>query len=117
MPDGDLTNNTVTVDVASNAGADVSVTKTAASSNVAQGANVVYTLTPRLNGGMSLVGQVVTVTDTLGAGLTFVSATGSGWTCDATITCTRSEYTGANFSNMPAIIVTATADNLSLIHI
>ena len=44
MPDGDLTNNTVTVDVASNAGADVSVTKTAASSNVAQGANVVYTL-------------------------------------------------------------------------
>lgn len=115
MPDGDLTNNTVTVDVASNAGADVSVTKTAASSNVAQGANVVYTLTPRLNGGMSLVGQVVTVTDTLGAGLTFVSATGSGWTCDATITCTRSEYTGANFSNMPAITVTATADNTGVL--
>lgn len=115
MPDGDLTNNTVTVDVASNPGADVSITKTAASSNVAQGANVVYTLTPRLNGGMSLVGQIVTVTDTLGAGLTFVSATGSGWVCDASITCTRSEYTGTNFSNMPAITVTATADTTGVL--
>ncbi len=109
MPDGDLSNNTATADVTSAAGADVSITKTRASANVAQGGNVVYTLTPRLNGGQSLVGQQVTVTDTLGAGLTYVSAEGTGWACDATITCVRTEYTGANFSNMPVITVTATA--------
>lgn len=111
MPDGDTANNTTSADVTSTSGADVSITKTAASSNVAQGANVVYTLTPRLNGGVSLAGQPVTVTDTLGAGLSFVSAVGTGWVCDATITCTRTEYTGANFSNMPTITVTATADS------
>jgi uncharacterized repeat protein (TIGR01451 family) len=111
MPDGNTANNTTSADVTSASGADVAITKTAASSNVAQGGNVVYTLTPRLNGGESLVGRPVTVTDTLGAGLTFVSATGTGWTCDATITCTRTEYTGANFTNMPTIIVTATANS------
>ncbi|WP_241777081.1 IPTL-CTERM sorting domain-containing protein [Acidovorax sp. Root275] len=111
MPDGNTSNNTTSADVTSASGADVSITKTASSSNVAQGANVVYTLTPRLNGGVSLVGQPVTVTDTLGAGLTFVSAVGTGWTCDATITCTRTEYTGANFTNMPVITVTATANS------
>lgn len=115
MPDGDIANNTTSVDVTSTSGADVSITKTAASSNVAQGANVVYTLTPRLNGGVLLAGQPITVTDTLGAGLTFVSAVGTGWVCDATITCTRAEYTGANFSNMPTITVTATADNAGLL--
>jgi len=111
MPDGNTSNNTTSADVTSTSGADVSITKTAASSNVAQGANVVYTLTPRLNGGVSLAGQPVTVTDTLGAGLSFVSAVGTGWVCDATITCTRTEYTGANFSNMPTITVTATANS------
>lgn len=111
MPDGNTVNNTTSVDVTSTSGADVSISKTAASPNVAQGANVVYTLTPRLNGGVSLAGQPVTVTDTLGAGLTFVSAVGTGWVCDATITCTRTEYTGANFSNMPTITVTATANS------
>ncbi|MFN7857798.1 MAG: IPTL-CTERM sorting domain-containing protein, partial [Acidovorax sp.] len=109
MPDGNTANNTATADVTSTAGADVSITKSADASNVAVGDTVVYTLTPRLNGGVSLAGRLVTVTDTLGAGLTFVSAVGTGWICDATITCTRSEYTGANFTNMPTITVTAIA--------
>ena len=111
MPDGNTANNTATVDVSSTAGADVSITKTRNIANVAVGSNVVYTLRPRLNGGVSLAGQPVTVTDTLGAGLSFVSAVGTGWVCDATITCTRTEYTGANFSNMPTITVTATANS------
>lgn len=109
MPDSDPSNNTATVDVASSAGADVSITKTAGSGSVGVGDNVVYTLRPRLNGGVPLTGETITVTDTLGAGLTFVSATGSGWTCNATITCTRSGYSGANFSDMPVITVVATA--------
>lgn len=111
MPDSDLSNNTATVDVTSNSGADVSITKTAASLSVAQGANMVYTLTPRLNGGTSLASETITVTDTLGAGLTFMSAGGDGWTCTSAITCTRPGYAGANFSNMPVITVTATATN------
>ena len=41
MPDGNTSNNTTSADVTSTSGADVSITKTAASSNVAQGANVV----------------------------------------------------------------------------
>lgn len=109
MPDGNTANNTASANVTSTSGTDVSITKNANASNVAVGANVVYTLTPRLNGGESLAGQQVTVTDTLGAGLTFVSAVGSGWICDAAITCTRAEYTGANFTNMPTITVTAIA--------
>ena len=36
--------------------------------------SVVYTLTPGLNGGQLLTGQTITVTDTLGTGLTYVSA-------------------------------------------
>lgn len=109
MPDSDLSNNTATVDVASSAGADVSITKTASSSSVGVGDTVAYTLRPRLNGGVSLAGETITVTDTLGAGLTFVSATGLGWTCDASITCTLTGYSGANFTNMPVITVVATA--------
>ena len=111
MPDGNTANNTATVDVSSTVGADVSITKTRNIANVAVGSSVVYTLTPSLNGGVSLAGQPVTVTDTLGAGLSFVSAVGTGWVCDATITCTRTEYTGAKFSNMPTITVTATANS------
>ena len=117
MPDGNLTNNTTTASVDSNAGSDVSITKTASPTTVAQNANVTYTLTPRYVGGIqpgSTGSGIITVTDTLGAGLTYVSATGTGWTCDASalpaITCTRSgPYTGAVGSNMPTITVVATA--------
>ena len=117
MPDGNLTNNTVTASVDSTAGSDVSITKTASPTTVAQNANVTYTLTPRYVGGIApgLTGSgIITVTDTLGASLTYVSATGTGWTCDASalpaITCTRpGPYTGAVGSNMPTITVVATA--------
>ncbi|CAN7249844.1 IPTL-CTERM sorting domain-containing protein [Acidovorax sp. LjRoot117] len=110
MPDGDASNNTVSADVTSASGADVQISKSApGGTNVALGSDVSYTLTPRLNGGVLLTGQPITVTDTLGAGLSFVSASGAGWTCDPTITCTRTEYTGANFTNMPVITVVATA--------
>jgi uncharacterized repeat protein (TIGR01451 family) len=115
MPDGNLDNNTATADVTAGEGADVAITKSASPTTVAQGGNVTYTLTPRFNGGVA-PGQTgpITVTDTLGAGLTFVSATGTGWTCDSsalpTITCTRpGPYTGGNFTNMPAITLVATA--------
>lgn len=109
MPDGNTANNTATVDVSSTAGADVSITKTRNIANVAVGSNVVYTLTPRLNGGVSLAGELITVTDTLDPGLTLVSAVGTGWTCNTAIVCTRAGYAGANFTNMPTITIMATA--------
>lgn len=110
MPDANLNNNTVSESVTSGPGADVSIAKVADATAVVQGGTVVYTLTPRLNGGLSLVGQQIVVTDTLDPGLTFVSASGLGWTCDATITCVRTGYDGGNFTNMPPITVTAVAN-------
>ncbi len=117
MPDGNLANNTDTADVISNAGSNVSITKSASPTTVAQGANVTYTLTPRFNYGIqpgSTGPGVITVSDTLGPGLSFVSASGTGWTCDGsaapTITCTRAgPYTGGVGTNMPVISVVATA--------
>ncbi|WP_341925299.1 hypothetical protein [Nocardioides psychrotolerans] len=90
------------------AGPDLTVTKTHTGSLVL-GADITYAL------GVSNVGPAasqgtVTVQDTLPAGLTFVSASGSGWTCSqaaGTITCTRADALapGAAF---PDIALTAT---------
>ncbi|MCC6316819.1 MAG: DUF11 domain-containing protein, partial [Gemmatimonadaceae bacterium] len=50
----------------------------------------------------------ITVVDTLPAGLRFVSATGSGWTCSATgqvVTCQRSTPLGARASSSISLVV------------
>ncbi len=70
---------------------DLSVAKT--SSSLVRGTNGTYTITVT-NGGTLATNAVVTVTDVLPAGLTFVSATGTDWTCsynttNRTVTCTR----------------------------
>ncbi|GKS75041.1 IPTL-CTERM sorting domain-containing protein [Acidovorax sp. SUPP950] len=113
MPDGQTANNTGTAEVnVAGTASDVSVTK-AVNGATTYGLNdqVTYTVTPRLNGGTLLTGVPVQVVDTLGAGLSFVSATGTGWTCSAAgqvITCDLpGGYAGANFSNLPAITVVA----------
>ncbi len=62
-----------------------------------------YTLTVRNNGGAATSG-LVTVTDTLPAGLTATGMTGSGWSC-AGMTCTRSDVLSASTS-YPAITLT-----------
>lgn len=125
MPDGDLANNTATVSVDSAYGSDVSISfsSPAAGTTYAQGSNVSYTLVPRYNGGLppgSTGSQIITVTDTLGAGLTFASASGGGWTCGASgqvVTCTRpGPYSGGKFTNMPAIMVVATATGLGTLN-
>ena len=117
MPDGNLNNNTASVSVAVSSGSDVSITGSASPNPVAQGGTVTYTLTPRFNGGVapgSTGNRIISVTSTLGAGLTYVpaSASGSGWTCvdnGQTITCTRTgPYTGGNYTNMPQITYQAT---------
>jgi len=116
LPDGDPTDNTVTATTTVIGGSsDVQMTKTASPTTVGVGSNVTYTLTPRFNGGEppgTLAPNVITVTDTLGAGLSFVSAAGTGWTCayaSPVVTCERpGPYTGGNFTNMPVITIVAT---------
>lgn len=112
MPDGQPANNTgsAEVNVAGDA-SDVSITKTVnGGTTYAIGDQVTYTVRPRLNGGTSLVGVPVQVVDTLGAGLSFASASGTGWICNnagQVITCDLPEYTGGNFTNLPTISVVA----------
>ncbi len=118
--DGDPNNNTAVANTTVGGGsADVSITKSAAPTNVPQGQNVTFTLTPRLNGGVpagSTGSGIITVTDTLDARFTFVSANGTGWTCAfaaPTVTCTRAGPFSTNFTNMPTIAIVATANTVA----
>lgn len=122
VPDGNESNNIDGVPLTFDPGTDVGITKArtspAGSGAVAQGSTVTYTLTPRHLGGQQ-PGGTITVTDTLGAGLSFATPTaftaGSGWSCStagSVLTCTRSGWSGGNFSNMPTIQVHAVANDL-----
>jgi uncharacterized repeat protein (TIGR01451 family) len=76
--------------------------------NFTQGqAGATYTLTATNSGGSATVGMV-TVTDTLPASLSYVSASGTGWSCSASgqiVTCTNSNVVAASTS-FPAITLT-----------
>ncbi|HEX7150781.1 MAG TPA: hypothetical protein VF618_04775, partial [Thermoanaerobaculia bacterium] len=96
--------DTETTDVAS---ADLSIVKIDAADPVAPNSSVVYTLTVT-NAGPSTA-TAVSVVDTLPAGVTFVSATGTGWTCNeaaGVVTCTMPSLAAGT---APAITVTVTA--------
>lgn len=117
MPDGDPSNNTSAVNIDSDSGSDVALRKTATPTAVELGQNVSFTLTAQHRGGLPPGGSgLITVTDTLPAGMTFVSAAGAGWACSAlgqTVTCTRpGPYLGGNFTDMPPISLVAAAASL-----
>lgn len=68
---------------------DLKITKSHTGNFVA-GRPAAYTLTPRNNGTLATSGTI-TITDVLPTGLTYSSATGTGWTCGnagQTVTCT-----------------------------
>jgi uncharacterized repeat protein (TIGR01451 family) len=70
---------------------DLSLTKTHTGNFTVGGSNV-YTLTVSNLAGNQREDNTVVVTDTLPAGLTFVSGVGTGWTCGAsgqTVTCSH----------------------------
>jgi uncharacterized repeat protein (TIGR01451 family) len=123
LPDGNTANNTGSATTTVTGGSsDVSITKTRSAATIAVGSNVTYTITPRHNGGEppgTLAPNVITVTDTLNASLTFVSANGAGWVCvfaAPTVTCTRpGPYTGGPFTNMPVITLVATVTAVGVI--
>ena len=66
-----------------------------------------YTITPS-NVGFGTTSGVITIVDTLPAGLTYQSATGTDWTCGNTaqvITCTSTDAIGAGADGNPITIV------------
>ncbi|MBV9924654.1 MAG: DUF11 domain-containing protein [Acidobacteria bacterium] len=104
--DSNTGNNSASDPTTVNGVADLTIAKTH-SGNFTQGQNGSYSITVSNAGGAATSGTV-TVSDTLPAGLTFVSATGTGWTCSnssGTVTCTRSDALAAG-SSYPAITLT-----------
>jgi uncharacterized repeat protein (TIGR01451 family) len=106
ITDASPANNTATDTDNVIAAADLSITKTSASTFTV-GSNAVYTLTATNSGPQSAAGTI-TVSDTLPAGLTYISATGTGWACSAAgqvVTCTRAGPVTSG-TTLPAITLT-----------
>ncbi|MEA2190723.1 MAG: hypothetical protein QOI73_844 [Solirubrobacteraceae bacterium] len=70
---------------------DLSIAKShAPSGSIDAGTDVTYTIDVHNHGSAATHGSV-TVADPLPAGVSATSASGAGWTCDAAVTCTRSD--------------------------
>lgn len=133
VADPDGADNTATADTSVLPGADVRIAQKTVTSAVPAiaGADVTFVIQPR-NGGPAAASGL-TVTDTLPAGWTYVSASGPGWTCGNaanTVTCTRAALaagasdditvvaqapgnatvgpTGTSFTNTASITATST---------
>ncbi|MET1078354.1 MAG: IPTL-CTERM sorting domain-containing protein [Pseudomonas sp.] len=121
MPDGNPANNSQAPSVTASTGSDVALIKGASATVLEQGTNVTYTLTASHRGGSApgaSGSQLITVTDTLPAGMNYVpgSASGTGWSCDVAgqvVTCTRpGPWIAGNYTSMPPITLVATASVL-----
>jgi uncharacterized repeat protein (TIGR01451 family) len=91
------------VSATSDPAVDLSVVKSH-SGNFISGTQGVYTITVSNAAGVEREDNTVTVTDTLPAGLQFVSGTGTGWTCGAAmqvVTCTHPPTLNAGASFPP----------------
>ena len=89
---------------------DLSLTKTHAGNFTVGGTNA-YTLTVSNAAGWQREDNTVVVTDTLPAGLTYVSGVGTGWTCGAAaqvVTCTHPP-TLSSGSSLPMLALTVAA--------
>ena len=105
-------NNTATdpTTVANPGEADLVVTK-ARDDVMTPGTQETYTIRVRNDGPGTVVGPL-TMTDVLPQGLTYVSATGDGWTCSATgqtVTCTRPDNLAAPETAPPITLVVEVA--------
>lgn len=114
--DGNAANDSSTVNtpVGTPAVADLAIAKTAATAFTV-GSPASYSLVVS-NVSASASSGTVTVTDTLPAGLTFASATGSGWSCGASgnvVSCTTSA-TVAGGASLPAITLTVNVGSAAL---
>jgi uncharacterized repeat protein (TIGR01451 family) len=105
--DPNPSNNTDSEDTTVSPVADLSIVKSDNPDPVNAGATLTYTLQVTNNGPSTATS--VTVTDTLPPGVTFVSASGAGWSCgqaSGIVTCTRASLT---VGIAPNITITVTA--------
>ncbi|MEE9330949.1 MAG: hypothetical protein V3U89_01855 [Methylophilaceae bacterium] len=87
---------------------DLAISKTHVG-NLNVGQNATYTIAVNNNGPIAETGPIV-VTDTLPTGLTFVTATGTGWSCSATaqlVTCNRTGSLANGASTAPITLTVA----------
>jgi uncharacterized repeat protein (TIGR01451 family) len=94
---------------------DLSLTKTHTGSFTVGGTNT-YTLTVANAAGLQREDYAVVVTDTLPAGLTFVSGIGAGWVCGASgqvVTCTHPPTLNAGAS-LPPLALTVNASGAAV---
>ncbi|HJT95073.1 MAG TPA: DUF11 domain-containing protein, partial [Mycobacterium sp.] len=114
-PDGVPGDNTTTASVNVVAGADLRVTKSASPLPMIGGAPATFTLAPRNFGPDTAA--TVSVTDTLPAGFTAITASGPGWSCSVDqpsrqVICTRTTMDAGATDN---ITVSATAPDDSVV--
>ncbi|MBZ5521076.1 MAG: DUF11 domain-containing protein [Acidobacteriia bacterium] len=96
-------------------GPDLAITKTHSGLFI-QGQSGTYTITVSNAGLSDTDGTLVTVTDSLPAGLTAATATGTGWSCTiaASVTCTRTDVLTHGTSYPPITLTVNIANNLPL---
>ena len=110
VPDPVLANNTSSV-TTSVLAPDLTITKTH-SGSFTVGSNGAYTITVSNAPGSLPTSGTITVTDTLPAGLGFVSATGTGWACGfaaGTVTCTTASSLAAGTAANPITLTVSVA--------
>lgn len=91
---------------------DLTVSLSAPSTAVV-GSNFNYVYTVSNGGATSTIGTSITLTTTLPTGLSFVSGTGTGWSCSAmgqNVTCTSSNVIAPSATNTVTIAVTPTVN-------
>ncbi len=117
-PDPNLSNNTgsVTFNIVPD-GANLSISKTKTPNPVAQGSNITSTIRVTNNGPRATSGTL-TITDTLSAGETYVSGSGTSWSCShngvnpgGVVTCTYSATPLASGASTSVLTVITTATN------
>lgn len=105
------TNNTATSNttVALASDADIAITNSPSATSVSSGSNITYTQTITNNG--PTTSGIVTVNETVPANTTYVSASGTGWTCLAPVngvfTCTSTGTLASGASSSITFVVTA----------
>ena len=109
-----LTNNTASDSITVTGVTDLTIAKTHAGTSFTAGGSVTFTLTPS-NSGTGASSGTVTVTDTLPAGLTATSISGTGWTCAAlpTLSCTSTTAIAVGASASPLTLVASIATSAS----